>query len=112
MRFLKLSDSLRSQASRRSMDRIVPSEGIDVGSIPAGRNSEAIPIGRNRNERGRENNCFPVQEGLGKPWVSQGFDSGREESSLGLKKRTERFPAFYAVDGIAEYFGHRHDFNF
>ncbi len=23
-------------------------------------------------ERGRENTCFPVEEGLGKPWVSQG----------------------------------------
>jgi len=22
-------------------------------------------------ERGRENICFPVEEGLGKPWVSQ-----------------------------------------
>jgi hypothetical protein len=22
-------------------------------------------------ERGRENTCFPVEEGLGKPWVSQ-----------------------------------------
>lgn len=31
--------SERSRASRRSMDRIVPSEGTDVGSIPAERTS-------------------------------------------------------------------------
>ncbi|OGG74009.1 hypothetical protein A3A40_01330 [Candidatus Kaiserbacteria bacterium RIFCSPLOWO2_01_FULL_54_20] len=33
-------------------------------------------------ERGRENNCFPVEEGLGKPWVSQSLQGGQRHKNL------------------------------
>ena len=34
-------------------------------------------------ERGRENNCFPVEEGLGKLWVSQSQKGGQRNSLIG-----------------------------
>ena len=40
-------------------------------------------------ERGRENTCFPVEEGLGKPWVSQGFLS-RHSRKLSRQAVQER----------------------
>src|SRR3989338_8107799 len=33
-------------------------------------------------ERGRENSCFPVEEGLGKPWVSQSLQGGQRHNNL------------------------------
>ena len=38
-------------------------------------------------ERGRENICFPVEEGMGKPWVFQKFLSGRSRTSQNRPKR-------------------------
>ena len=51
-----------------------------LGSSPGGSTrvyTSVLLLGVER-ERGRENNCFPVKEGMGKPWVSQVFMSWRE----------------------------------
>ena len=47
------------------------------GSIPDIGSREARDVFGVEHERGRENNCFPVEEGLGKPRVSQGFFPGQ-----------------------------------
>ena len=48
-------------------------------------------------ERGRENRRFPVEEGLGEPWVPQVFDS---EASRHLHKNNER--SDYIFVGLRE----------
>ena len=64
------------------MDRIVPSEGIDVGSIPAKRTKNEIFF-RPESRKGVGNTrCFPVSEGLGKPGVSQEISSKRTKNEI------------------------------
>lgn len=69
------------------MDRIVPSEGIDVGSIPAGRieRSYSPPVrqkGVGESECAGHISIVPdIEEGLGKPLVPHDGAGGHETSA-------------------------------
>jgi hypothetical protein len=55
-------------------------------------------------ERGRENNCFPVEEGLGKPWVSQVSRPATKKSfdSDGFARRKHIFSPLKIVESGQE----------
>lgn len=100
------------------MDRIVPSEGIDVGSIPAGRTngklefSRAGRVGETVGDQFHfvstltlvkwEYPCGVSQDGTGKIAL---FVVGAEELAQGL-------PRLDALDGFAEDFAYRDDLDF
>ena len=73
--------------------RTRPCQGWDGSSILPSRTKVSkakVRLGRIELGRGRENSSFPVEEGLGKPWVSQEFDSG--SVSLAAQTNEVSFP--------------------
>ena len=68
--------------------KLVDAPGLGPGLARGGGSSPLLPTKQNNwlvpvilfccgleQEGGRGNTCLPVEEGMGKPWVSQGFES-------------------------------------